>query len=112
MISWRLDAEVAGLAMLAAGDAASMLSGVNPSLFTIRTFRSAGTAQAAFTQQDIRMGMGLGSALALVVGFGATLASKSWWPTLVTLITLAVLDGAYEAALRNPHNTHKSIADQ
>jgi CHASE2 domain-containing sensor protein len=106
-----MNPEVMGLAMLAAGDAAAMLSGVNPSIFTIRTFRSS-NAHASRTQSDIHTGMVLGSALAIVVGYGAALVVRSWWPLFVTLATLAVLNGAYEWALRNPHNLHANIADQ
>lgn len=98
-ISWKLDAETMGLAALASGDAAAFLSGVNPSLFTIRTFQNDWG-----TSGDIRVGMILGNALALAVGFGATLVSQSWWPFVFTLSVAAVLDAAYEWALRNPRN--------
>lgn len=100
-----------GLAMLAVGDAAAMLSGVNPSIFTIRTFRST-KRHADETATDIRYGMALGSGLALIVGFGATLVSKSWWPLFVTMLALVVLDGAYEMALRAPHGHYGSMAEQ
>lgn len=98
-LTWKLDPETMGLAALAAGDAAAFLSGVNPSLFTIRTFHGQwGTAE------DIRRGMILGSTLALMVGFGATLVSESWWPFVLTIAATAVLDCAYEWAIRNPRN--------
>lgn len=111
MLTWKMDPETMGLAMLAAGDAAAMLSGVNPSLFTIRTFRDS-KIHAARTARDIRYGMALGSSLALVVGWGATLVSGSYWPLFVTMLTLIVLDGAYEWAIRTPHGLHSTIADQ
>lgn len=94
-----------GLAALAAGDAAAFLSGVNPSLFTIRTF-AGNWASADGTAGDIRRGMILGNALALAVGFGATAVSKSWWPLMLTLGTAAVLDFAYEWALRCPRENN------
>ena len=110
--SFRLDSEVAGIAALVAADAAAFLSGVNPSLFTIRTFRSLGSGEAAETSRDIRMGMAIGTALALVAGLGGSAVTRSWWPLLATIATLVVLCGAYELALQHPHNRHRSIADQ
>jgi hypothetical protein len=100
-VTWKVDAESMGLAALAAGDAAAFLSGVNPSLFTIRTFRGQ-WANAEATANDIHTGVLLGNALALVVAFGATLVSKSWWPLAMTVAVAAVLDISYEWALRSP----------
>ncbi len=109
---FRIDSEVAGIAALVAADAAAFLSGVNPSLFTIRTFRSLGSGEAADTAKDIRMGMLIGSALALMAGLGGSAVTRSWWPLLATVATLIVLCGAYELALQFPHNRRGSIADQ
>lgn len=110
-MNWNINPETMGLAMLAAGDAAAMLSGVNPSLFTIRAFRRNG-AHSERTARDIHTGMVIGSTLALAVGYGASLVTNSFWPLAVTLATLAILDGAYEWALRNPAGLHDSIAAQ
>jgi predicted anti-sigma-YlaC factor YlaD len=96
-----MDAETMGLAALAAGDAAAFLSGVNPSLFTIRSFRNT-WGSADQTASDIHTGVILGNALAFAVGFGATLVSQSWWPLTITLLVAAILDCAYEWALRSP----------
>lgn len=100
-ITYRVDAEIMALSVLAAGDAAAFLSGVNPSLFTIRTFSGdwAGTDETA---GDIRKGMILGNALALAVGGAATVVSESWWPLIFTMGAAIVLDMAYEWALRCP----------
>lgn len=105
-VSWKMNPETMGLAALAAGDAAAFLSGVNPSLFTIRTFAGDWTSSNN-TANDIRTGMIIGNALALLVGFGATLVSQSWWPLVVTIACAAVLDGAYEWALRTPRTDGK-----
>lgn len=110
--NWRLDAEVIGIAALVAGDAAAMLAACNPSLFTVRTFRSQHGVDAENTKTDIRIGMAMGSALALLIAAGATAVTRSWWPLLIGVISTAAFDGAYEWALANPHNRRKNIADQ
>jgi hypothetical protein len=100
-ISFKMDAEILGLAVLSAGDAAAFLSGVNPSLFTIRTFRG-DWASHQQTASDIHTGMIIGNVLALAVGFAATLVTESWWPFLFTLACAGALDVSYEWALRSP----------
>jgi hypothetical protein len=111
VLTWRATPEVWGLAMLAAGDAAAFQSGWCPSLFTVRTFRAKG-AHAERTAGDIRLGMTLGSGMALVVGFGASYVGKSWWPLAFTIGALGLFWGVYEWALANPANVHQDIASQ
>ncbi len=110
--SWEIDTETAGLSALLAADAAAFLSGVNPSLFTIRTFRSKGTAEAEATKGDILAGIAIGSTLALVAGVGGSAVTESWWPLVATVISLLVLDSAYLWALASPHDLYRSIATQ
>lgn len=100
-ISWSLDVQTMGLAVLAAGDSAAFLSGVNPSLFTIRTFRGDWASKEG-TAADIRRGMAIGNSLALMVGAGATAVSKSWWPLVLTALVAGALSLAYEWAIRCP----------
>ncbi len=100
-IDWKVDSEILGLAVLSAGDAAAFLSGVNPSLFTIRTFRT-DWASGSQTANDIHIGMMIGNALALSVGFAATLVTSSWWPFMFAVACAGALDIAYEWALRSP----------
>ena len=90
-----------GLSALAAGDAAAFLSGMNPSLFTIRTFRT-DWASNDQTKNDIRVGTAIGNVLAFMVGFGASAVSESWWPLAMTVAVMLILDCAYEWALRVP----------
>lgn len=111
-ISWHMDADTAGVAALVAADAAAFLSGVNPSLFTMRAFRSEGGEKAETTKTDIRIGSAIGGLLAIIVGIGATLITKSWWPLVVTVLVLAVMIGSYEWAIANPHNRGGDIATQ
>lgn len=111
-VSWRIDAEVMGVAALVAGDAAAFLAGANPSFFTVRTFRSQGGPDAENTARDIRIGMALGTALTVLVAAGGTAVTGSWWPLVAGLAAAAALDGMYEYALRNPHNRRRNIADQ
>ena len=110
-ITWKHSSEIAGVAALAAGDAAGMVAAANPSFFTMRAFRSVG-AHAERTAKDIHIGMVVGSALALAVGFGTTAMTESWWPLAATVGTLIVLDVMAEWALNHPHNMHKDISDQ
>lgn len=110
-ITWRMDVETAGLAALVVGDVFSTLAGVNPSVFTIRAFRS-DYAHADKTAGDIHIGMVFGSVVSMVVALGATLVARSWWPVAIGAGAVTAADLMYEWAVRNPHNLHGSIADQ
>lgn len=106
MWSWRMDGEVAGISALVAADAAAFLSGVNPSLFTIRQFSTAKPGiDAAETHDDIVRGMVIGSSLAMLAAVGGSAVTGSWWPVAATLFTLVILDAAYLWALANPRGT-------
>lgn len=100
-LSWALDAESMGLAVLAAGDSAAFLSGMNPSIFTIRHFQSEWSDGQ--TTSDIRTGMAIANVLAILVGWGSTVVTQSWWPLTMTAAVTLILDLAYEWALRHPH---------
>lgn len=102
-LTWKIDAESMGLAVLSAGDSAAFLSGMNPSIFTIRHFNG-DWSSTGDTTKDIRMGMVIANILALLVGWGATLVTESWWPLTMTVAVTAILDASYEWALRTPHN--------
>lgn len=110
-ITWAIDSEAMGVTALCVADAAGMLAAFNPSMFTIRTF-GGGAVEGANTAESIHIGMALGSAISLIVGFGGTLVTRSWWPLFGTIVGLIVLCGAYEWALRNPHGAHKGMKDQ
>jgi hypothetical protein len=102
-LSWKFDAEIAGLTALVMADAAAFQSGMNPSFFTMRAFTDQGGEKAENTKKDVRIGSTIGSALALTAGIGASLVSSSWWPFLGTIITLTVIIFAYEWAINHPH---------
>lgn len=109
--NWDLDTETMGLCALVVGDVFSTLAGVNPSVFTIRTFRGVGD-HAEPTRNDIHIGMVFGSVVSLMVAYGASLVTGSWWPLAIGAAAVVAADGMYEWALRNPHNLHDNIADQ
>jgi len=110
--SWTIDAESAGVTALCIGDAFAAWSACNPSIFTVRTFRTLGGVEADNTKGDIRRGSAIGSGLALIVGFGGSLVTRSWYPLVGTIAMLMVLWATYEWALANPHDKRRSIADQ
>lgn len=110
-ISWTIDSDAMGVTALCVADAAGMLAAFCPSMFTIRTF-GGGAVEGLNTRESIHIGMMLGSFISLVVGFGGTLVTRSWWPFMGTVLSLIILNGAYEWALRNPHNVHKGMKDQ
>jgi hypothetical protein len=104
--SWKLDSETAGISALVAADAASFMSAFNPSLFTIRAFRSVNDPVVQQqTAGDLYRGMALGAALTLVVGFGGSAVTGSWWPILAAILTLAVLVSAYRWAINTPRGS-------
>ena len=98
-LTWKLDAETMGLAALTAGDSAAFLSGMNPSIFTIRKFQGDWSSDTE-TKNDIHTGMLIANALAVLVGFGATVVASSWWPVVMTIGVTIILDLAYEWALQ------------
>ncbi|MHB8739456.1 MAG: hypothetical protein ACYC9D_12835 [Candidatus Dormibacteria bacterium] len=104
-LTWKMDAQIAGISALTASDAASFLSAACPSLFTIRTFRQARLGAQDETAADLRRGMALGSSLAVLAGLGGTAVTGSWGPLATTVVTLVVLNGAYEWAIRSPRGT-------
>ena len=100
--TWRIDSETAGITALCMGDAAAMLSSTNPSMFTIRQFSLGSEGGMEGVAGDIRRGYLIGGALTLVIGFGGSAVSRSWWPVAGSVIALAVLIVAYEWAIQNP----------
>jgi len=109
-LTWAIDAETAGVTALCVGDAFAAWSACNPSIFTVRTFRTSGGVEAENTKRDIHTGSAIGSGLALVVGAGGSLVTASWWPLAGTIVMLGVLWLVYGWALENPHDLRRSIA--
>jgi hypothetical protein len=92
-----VNAQQLGLAILAASEVPNFLAGLLPSLFTIRTFSDDPEKVRA-----LRHGELVGGAMALTVGAGASLVTRSWLPLLACGATLGVLIYQYEKAIRNP----------
>ncbi len=109
--TWKIDSDSMGVTALCVADAAGMLAAFCPSMFTIRTFGGS-AVEGQNTAQSIHIGMALGTFISLVVGYGGTLVTGSWWPFFGTVLSLIILNGAYEWALRHPHNAHQGMADQ
>lgn len=105
--SWRMNPDIAGISALVAGDAASFLSALNPSIFTIRTF-SGQWASNDETSQDIWRGIVIGAALALLVGFGGSSITQSYWPVISVIVMLFILSAAYVWSLKNPRGIKQS----
>lgn len=106
-----MDGNVAGISALVAGDAASFLSALNPSLFTIRTF-AGNWASMDGTRGDIWRGILLGSGLAILVGFGGSAITRSYWPLAATIFMLIVLSGAYTWSLANPRTAPAAVGSK
>lgn len=109
--SWKLNSEIIGITALVVGDAAAFWSANNPSVFTVRAFRRKGGKEAEQTKRDIRLGGLAGSGLALIVGFGGSLVTQSWWPIAGAAGILAFEWVLWEWAIRNPHGSGGDIAD-
>lgn len=95
-----------GLVILAASEVPNFLAGMLPSLFTIQTFND-----DPAKIRSLRRGEIIGGLMALAVGFGASLVSKSWAPFVACLVILAVMIGAYEHAIRTPINGGTNMAN-
>lgn len=113
-LTWRADAEVWGVALLCAADVAAFLSAANPSIFTVRTFRSSKVSQTEQdnTRGDIRLGMAVGTGMSLIAGIGGTAVTGSWLPLAGTIGALIMYCGLYEWALQHPHDQRGNIAAQ
>lgn len=96
-----------GLALLAASEVPNFLAGMLPSLMTIRRFGAEDADREALRQGELA-----GSALALMVGLGATLVADSWLPVGATVVVLVIMLGMYEYAIRNPHTDAIPINQQ
>lgn len=101
-----MTASEVGLMLLAASEVPNFLAGMLPSLMTIRRFGADDMDREALRQGEVA-----GSMMALAVGAGASLVAKSWLPFAATVITLTVMLGMYEHAIRNPHDNAMPIND-
>ena len=100
-------AGAAGLFLLAVAEVPNYLAGVLPSWMTIRRF--------AADQRDVttlRVAEAYGAGFALLVGAGAALIARSWWPLIGTVVAATLLICGYEWAIRHPHDDAKPISDQ
>lgn len=111
-IGWKANPTVAGLALLTIADASSFWSANNPSFFTVRHFTSSDDQRAEDTKIDIYIGSAKATLETVLVGVGAVLITKSWWPLAAPLGYIALDWLFYEWALRHPHDNNVSIEDQ
>lgn len=100
-------AATVGMMLLAAGEVPNFLAGMLPSLMTIRRFGADEGDRSA-----LRRGEVAGTALALSVGAGASLAVGSWLPFAATVTINIVMLCMYEHAIRNPAGDAKPINAQ
>jgi len=94
------------------GDAAAFWSANNPSFFTVRAFRRKEGTEAEQTARDVRVGGLAGTGLGLVVGFGGSLVTKSWWPFMGAIAIITFQWALWEYAIRHPHSDAKDMAYQ
>lgn len=108
-LSWRIDAESAGITALVIGDTFAMVSAFNPSIFTMRAFRTTGTREAENSKTDLKIGLSAAAVVSLVVGAGGSLVTRSYWPVAGVVAALAVQGALTKWAVENPHNIRTSI---
>jgi hypothetical protein len=111
-ITWRMDATILGIALLIIADASSFWSANNPSFFTVRHFTTESEEKAQTTKTDIRAGGGKATIETVIVGYGAVLVTRSWWPLASALSYMAVDWVWYEWAMQHPHANTTGIAQQ
>lgn len=99
-MGWRMDNATMGVTALSVGNAASLMTVFNPDMFTIRSAQMTQNVDAA---PAVHLGMALGAGISVVIAFGGSLVTQSWWPLFGTIVGLAIMCWAYEWALRNPH---------
>jgi hypothetical protein len=109
--TWKLTAEIFGVTALVMGDAAAFWSANNPSLMTVRTFRRKGGKEAEHTARDIRVGGLIATGWILLVGYGGSAVTKSWWPLAGAVAAGAVQWLVWEWGIRNPHGLTSGMAD-
>lgn len=111
-IGFAMNADVLGMSLLTIADAAAFWSANNPSFMTTRSFTTAGGNKAETVQTDIVIGGVKGTIETAIVGFGAALVTRSWWPFLFPLAYMIVQWLFFLWALRHPHGHASTIADQ
>lgn len=111
-ITWKLDPTIAGLALLTIADASSFWSANNPSFFTVRHFTTQGDQKASDTRNDIHIGSLKATAETVIIGMGAVLITKSWWPIAAPMAYIALDWMFYEWAMNHPHANNENIATQ
>jgi hypothetical protein len=111
-ITWRMNPTILGITLLIIADASSFWSANNPSFFTVRHFTTESEEKAKTTKTDIRAGGGKATVETAIVGYGAALVTRSWWPLAAALGYMAVDWAWYEWAMKHPHGNTKGIAEQ
>lgn len=111
-ITWRMNPTILGITLLIIADASSFWSANNPSFFTVRHFTTESEEKARTTKVDIRAGGGKATLETAVVGYGAALVTKSWWPLAAALGYMGIDWMWYEWAMKHPHANSKGIAEQ
>lgn len=101
-----------GITALTIGDAWAAFSAQNPSLFTMKAFGRKGGEEGELTKRDLRMGAAIGTAMALVVAFGASMVTRSWWPVIGTTAACGVQWAVLEHAVANPWGRGGGISHQ
>lgn len=110
--TWKLSGEIFGVTALVMGDAAAFWSANNPSVMTTRTFRRKGGKESEHTARDIRLGGAVATGWTLLVGFGGSAVTKSWWPFTGAVLAIAVQWCVWEWAMANPHGITGDMASQ
>jgi hypothetical protein len=98
--------------LLVIADASSFWSANNPSFMTERRFTTESEQTAAETKIDIRAGGAKAVVESVIVGYGASIVVKSWWPLAVPLGYLTINWIWHEWAMSHPHPTGESMSNQ
>lgn len=106
------DEATVGITALTIGDAWAAFSAQNPSLFTMKAFGRKGGEEGELTKRDLRMGAMIGTGMALVVAFGASMVTRSWWPVLGTAAACGAQWAVLEHAVANPWGRGGGISHQ
>jgi hypothetical protein len=111
-VGWKMSPTILATTLLVIADASSFWSANNPSFMTERRFTTNSPQTAAETKTDIRAGGAKAALESMLVGYGASIVTKSWWPLAIPLGYLAFNWAWHEWAMSHPHPTSTPMDNQ
>lgn len=96
--TWKLNGTAAGLTFMSVATAASFWNANNPEIYKVREMAANPDARA-----DLKLALAKSALEVGMLGLGATVIAKSWWPLAAGLGYVGISYAFFDWACRNPH---------